>query len=234
MSETNIFLKARWHDLLLITYDIDPELLNEHLPPGLEPDRREGRAFISLVAFDFLNTRVKGLKFPFHVNFPEINLRIYVKNNDRRGVVFIKEFVPRSVIQLIANMFYNEHYKSITMSSEVIKNGKVILNHKIKLGGNFFQISAEADNAPYLPEENSVENFFKEHEWGFGVNRDGKTLMYRVEHPVWKVYPLIKYSTDFDFGVIYGKKWEVLNGKQPYNVTFARGSEVKVFEGKEL
>ncbi len=58
--------------------------------------------------------------------------------------------------------------------------------------------------------------------------------MYRVEHPVWKVYPLIKYSTDFDFGVIYGKKWEVLNGKQPYNVTFARGSEVKVFEGKEL
>lgn len=97
MSETNIFLKARWHDLLLITYDIDPELLNEHLPPGLEPDTREGRAFISLVAFDFLNTRVKGLKFPFHVNFPEINLRIYVKNNDRRGVVFIKEFVPRSV-----------------------------------------------------------------------------------------------------------------------------------------
>ena len=59
MKETKVFLTARWHDLILITYDIDPEVLLPFLPDGLEPDVVNERAYISLVAFDFLDTKVK-------------------------------------------------------------------------------------------------------------------------------------------------------------------------------
>lgn len=56
------FLSAQWKRLLLLTYDIDPQLLSDHLPPGLTLDTIDGRAFVSLVAFDFLDTRVVGIR----------------------------------------------------------------------------------------------------------------------------------------------------------------------------
>ncbi len=231
MKETKVFLTARWHDLILITYDIDPEVLLPFLPDGLEPDVVNERAYISLVAFDFLDTKVKGINIPFHSNFPEINLRFYVKDAKRRGVVFLREFVPKRFIPMVANTLYNENYKAITMSSEVIKNGTVTLHHKIKKIGRYFEINAEALNEPYLPAEDSKEHFFKEHEWGFGKSKEGETIIYRVQHPQWKVYPLKSYDHNFDFAFIYGKEWDFLNDRKPYNVTFARGSSVKVYEG---
>ncbi len=234
MKEPKVFLTARWQDLILITYDVNPELLLEHIPAGLEPDTISGRAFVSLVAFDFLETKVKGIQIPFHVNFPEINLRLYVKNKEKRGVVFLREFVPKAIIPFIANNIYNENYKAIKMTSSVKKNGAIFINHTIELNGKIYEINLQADNKPYLPAIDSIEHFFKEHEWGFGTTKKGKPLIYKVEHPFWNIYPVIKFQHNFDFGSVYGKKWESLNNQSPYNITYAQGSEIKVFQGETL
>jgi uncharacterized protein YqjF (DUF2071 family) len=232
MKEPGIFLTAKWRDLVLITYDVDPRVLAPFIPQGLEPDTIDGRGFVSVVAFDFLDTRVKGMKIPFHVNFPEINLRIYVKNSEKRGVVFVREFVPKAVIPVIANLFYNENYKCVPMASEVTTGDVIRLKHTIQIKQKEYNISLEAENKPYFPAKDSIQHFFKEHEWGFGTSREGSLLVYRVEHPVWEVYPLIKCSNDFDFGEIYGSEWKFLNDMRPYNITFAKGSEIKVFSGE--
>lgn len=231
MKTDKLFLSARWENLILITYDVDPGVLELHLPHGLELDTANGRAFVSLAAFNFVETRVKGFKIPFHVNFPEINLRFYVKNKMKRGVIFISEFVPKRAISLIANKFYNEKYRTAKMKSSIFTNGKILLEHKILLNKKEYFIAIEADNRPFLPEINSIEHFFKEHQWGFGTSRTGNTLIYKVEHPFWEVFPVIKFDQNFDFGAIYGNQWEFLNDRQPYNIIFAKGSAVKVFEG---
>ncbi len=224
-----IFLSAKWENLALITYGIPPEILLQYMPKGLEPDTISGKAFISLVAFDFFETKVKSVKIPFHVNFPEINLRFYVRHKEKRGVVFIRELVPKFFIAHIANILYNENYKSIKMSSSVEKNEKIIVEHKIRAEGRKFMMSIEGENKPYMPSKDSLEHFFKEHEWGFGISKKGRTLVYRVEHPFWQVYPVKKYSLDLDFGKVYGKNWEFLNSEKPFNITLAAGSEIKVF-----
>ncbi|MBZ0202837.1 MAG: DUF2071 domain-containing protein [Ignavibacteria bacterium] len=234
MTGEKVFLSARWENLVLVTYSVKPEALEAHMPKGLTADTIDGNAFVSLVAFDFLETRIKGIKVPYHVNFPEINLRFYVKNKEKRGVVFIREFVPRAAIPLVANLIYNEKYKAIKMTSSIAKKGTIFLNHAINYNKKNYSIDLEAENNPQLPAINSTEHFFKEHEWGFGTSRDGKPLVYRVEHPFWDIYPIIKFKHDFDFGAIYGAKWDFLNLLDPYNITFAKGSEVKVFSGKEL
>lgn len=226
-----LFLSARWENLLLVTYKVSPEMIAEYIPRGLEPDTINGNAFVSLVAFDFLDTKVKGMKIPFHVNFPEINLRAYVKNKDKRGVIFIREFVPRFFISFIANTLYNEKYRSAPMKSSIITNGNISVEHVLKLGGKEYSITAQAENNPYMPGEASTEHFFKEHEWGFGTNRAGQPLMYRVEHPFWDVYPITNFEHNFDFAAVYGKKWESLNNQEPYNITFAKGSAIKVYSG---
>src|SRR5205085_8441030 len=155
MAAEKVFLTARWENLIIITYKIDPALLIPHIPSGLEPDTIDGSAFVSLAAFNFADTKVKGIKVPFNVNFPEINLRFYVKNKDKRGVVFIREFVPKIFIPLVANTFYNENYRCIPMKSKMTANGTINLNHSIRYDKKEFHINLEAGNKSYTPPENS-------------------------------------------------------------------------------
>lgn len=228
-GKQKLFLSARWENLVLFTYSVNPEVLHPYLPQGLEPDTINNQAFVSLVAFDFLDTKVKGLKIPFHVNFPEINLRFYVKNGESRGVVFIRELVPRFFIARTANILYNENYKSVKMKSSVEKNEKIVVNHDIFFRGNNYKINVAGENKPYLPSNDSLEHFFKEHEWGFGKSKNSNTLIYHVEHPFWQIYPVKKYFLDFDFSRIYGKEWEFLNSEKPFIIALAEGSTVKVY-----
>ncbi|MFK7947010.1 MAG: YqjF family protein [Saprospiraceae bacterium] len=230
------FLTAEWQRLILLTYDVEPFLLEEYLPKGLELDLYKGRAFVSFVAFDFLDTRVKGFKIPFHVDFPEANLRFYVRQqmNDgqvRRGVVFIKEFVPKPCIATVANRFYNEPYSTIQMkSSYEIEEDKLTINHWLKKGRIEHDLKFVVENKPYFPSEDSTEHFFKEHEWGFGQSKAGKLTVYKVEHPVWRIYPLkTRFEMDIHFDKLYGENWAILNGKLPYNIMVAEGSPIKVF-----
>ena len=102
LPKRRAFLSARWERLCLVTYDVDPARLAPLLHPELELDTRDGRAFVSLVAFDFLDTRVLGIPWPGYRSFPEVNLRFYVRHGDRRGVVFIREYVPKRLIAWIA------------------------------------------------------------------------------------------------------------------------------------
>lgn len=225
-----VFLTARWENLILISYRVKPEQLASYMPPGLIPDTIDGSAFVSLVPFEFNDIRVKGFRIPFHVNFPEINLRFYVKNSQDRGVVFIREFVPNFLTPIVANSIYNENYQRVKMSGSLYESGSEIqVRHKILLDGKEFNLKLKAENKPFKPGADSTEHFFKEHKWGFGKTRRGGLLTYRVDHPVWEIYPVTDYSHNFDFGFIYGNNWEFLNNEKPFNVMFAAGSEVKVF-----
>ncbi len=102
VKQPGVFLTAEWNNLLMLNYAVDPGLLEPLLPVGTELDLFEGRTFVSLVGFQFNRTRVHGIAIPFHRNFEEVNLRFYVKGSDRRGVVFIREFVPKLAVAAIA------------------------------------------------------------------------------------------------------------------------------------
>ncbi|MEY3965099.1 MAG: hypothetical protein RL263_268, partial [Bacteroidota bacterium] len=80
------FLTARWENLIMANYAVDPEILKPYLPNGVELDFFEGKTYVSLVGFMFKNTRIFGVPVPFLGTFEEVNLRFYVKRQDRRGV----------------------------------------------------------------------------------------------------------------------------------------------------
>jgi len=235
------FLTAEWKNLILLTYAVNPAVLEPYLPKGLELDLYKGKAFVSFVAFEFLNTKVKGIPIPFHINFPEVNLRFYVRHKDkegeeRRGVVFIKELVPKFMIALVANKVYNEPYQAVPMKgTSALEDSKLVMRYEMKIGSEKFSWKFIAKNEPYFPAEDSTEQFFKEHEWGFGTNHKGQLMHYQVEHPVWKIYPLEeRFELKVDFGSIYGEQWSFLNLQIPYNIMVAEGSPIKVFPGSVL
>lgn len=224
------FLTARWKNLFNATYAVPPELLMARVPPGLDLEIREGKAFASLVAFDFLDTRVLGIGWPGYRHFAELNLRFYVRHRDIRGVVFLREFVPRRLIAWIARWIYNEPYLAAPVQSfRQEDDQKLSLCYSLKYGGRQHRIAVTASRSPSTPGEDTIEHFFKEHHWGFGQSRDGKTLRYEVRHPIWPILPIQNYSLDFDFGAVYGPEWRFLSDQQPISTLLAVGSEVSVW-----
>lgn len=239
------FLTARWEKLLLLTYSVPEEKINPWLPPGIIPDLWNGQPHVSLVAFQFLRTRLKGIPVPFHRNFAEINLRIYVRETEtapdqeepRRGVVFVRELVPRFMLAWVARTIYNEPYESCPLYYKAGQSGAT--EGHIEYGGRYkgkkFTIEATYDpTGAEMPLEKSPEHFFKEHEWGFGRARDGRTQVYRVEHPWWRAYPLKDFQLNFDFAHVYGEHWSFLNDRWPDHAMLAEGSPVAVYPAKKF
>ncbi len=120
------FLKAEWRKLAIANYIIDKDYLTEFVPIGTELDLWNGKCFVSLVGFMFKNTKLLGIKIPFHVDFEEVNLRFYVKRLEngewKRGVVFIKEIVSKRALTFVANTVYNENYETMPMSHNWSEN----------------------------------------------------------------------------------------------------------------
>lgn len=225
------FLSATWSNLINLTYRVDPELLLPHTPKGITLDVQDGKAFASLVAFDFLDTRVLGVPWPGYRDFPELNLRFYIKDaNGERGVVFIREFVPKRLIAKAAHAIYNEPYLAAPMRSHVKDDGQLItFELGITYGGREHVVRATGSHPAYTEPEDSVAHYFKEHKWGFGTDHGGRTLRYEVEHPVWQTYQLQSWSLDVDFGLLYGPQWAHLKDEAPMAAIFAVGSPIKVY-----
>jgi uncharacterized protein YqjF (DUF2071 family) len=227
------FLTARWEKLVMANYEIDPSLLEKYLPFGTELDLLEGKCIVSLIGFMFLNTKLKGIKIPFHSNFEEVNLRFYVKHLDgnewKRGVVFIKEIVPKPAITLIANTLYQEHYHTMRMNHHwEITDTSLQIEYAFFYKNQWHSFRITSDTNAYDFSPNSEEAFITEHYWGYTRISKTKTSEYEVVHPTWKVYPTREYSIHVDFQKVYGADFACLNTAVPRSVFLAEGSDVAV------
>ena len=241
--KTKEFLTAEWRNLAMINYEIDPAILQPMVPRGTELDTWQGKTFISEVGFLFLNTRVAGVAIPFHRNFEEINLRFYVRRKAedgwRRGVVFVKEIVPRLAIAAVARVVYNENYVARRMwhgtdlsETSFTKTGVVEYGWMEKTGRNFLRVRATGKAEPLVA--GSEEEFITEHYWGYAAQRDGGTVEYQVEHPSWNVWQVRQAEFDCDVELVYGEQFaEALRGK-PSSAFVADGSPIIVRKGVRL
>ena len=239
------FLTAEWRDLIMVNYEVDPALLASRVPRGTVLDFHDGRCFVSLVGFMFLNTRVLGVPIPDHINFEEVNLRFYV-NRDmgtelRRGVCFIKELVPKPAIAFVARRLFGEPYEAA-----VIRNyndaGKVSYRFgKVPKpqASKFKNLASEAIKVTRgerrgVPAHGSHEEFIIEHYWGYTKRSETRTDEYKVEHPKWELYATRHPKIKVNFGRWYGKEFAFLKDQKPYSVLLAKGSEIGVFFGKRM
>ncbi|MBU6413249.1 MAG: DUF2071 domain-containing protein [Planctomycetes bacterium] len=225
------FLQAHWSHLCILSYAVDPEVLKPDVPKGLQLDTRDGKAFISLVAFDFDDTLVKGIGVPGCRAFPEINLRFYVRRGTDRGVCFISELVPNRIVAWVAKQVYNEPYRRFPMTSHIkrLSDGMEVI-HDINVDGHKYRIEVAATNEPpLLPESSSDAHWFKEQQFGFGRDKNGQTVMYEVKHPTWLTYHVTWHQLHFNFARVYGERWGFLSKIKPCSVVLAEGSNVEVY-----
>lgn len=232
------FLKAEWRKLIMTNYQVNPDVLKPYVPNGTELDFYNNKCYVSVIGFMFKNTKLLGVKIPFHINFEEVNLRFYVKRRVdgeyKRGVVFIKEIVPKPAITFIANTVYNENYETLPMkhSWKTIED-KVQVTYQWKKNNKWNSIVVEAENKLNEIKEKSDIEFISEHYWGYAKNKN-TTTEYEVKHPKWSFYKVLNYNINVDFLSTYGKSFEVLQNKKPLSVFLIEGSCISVESKTEL
>ena len=118
-------------------------------------------------------------------NFEEVNLRFYVrhKTNDawRRGVVFVKELVPRWAIAWVARAVYNENYVAVPMDHCIEHHdpansspSRVEYSWRHARCDHLIELTVLGSDMAVT--EGSEEEFITEHYWGYCRQRDGGTV----------------------------------------------------------
>lgn len=238
--QQSIFLTAEWRRLVMANYELDPAILQPFIPYGTELDTWQGRHYVSLVGFLFLDTRLKGVAIPFHRNFEEINLRFYVRYKDpvmgwKRGTVFIKEIVPKAAITLVANTIYREHYQTMpTRHRWEDKDNELLVAYGWKYRGEWqhLQVTADPQSQPLDPDSEAA--FITEHYWGYVQLKGPKITEYEVEHPSWRIHQVRDHDIHCDGAALYGAAFGEVLSAEPLSVFLAEGSEITVRSGRKI
>jgi uncharacterized protein len=229
------FLTAEWRDLIMANYEVDPALLASRVPAGTRLDLHDDKCFVSLVGFIFLNTRVLDFLVPFHVNFEEVNLRFYVQRETedelRRGVVFVKEIVPRYAIAKVARTLYGEPYECWEMSHD--RTGDRV-EYAWNKGNCNNRVTVRRGENLGVPAEGSHGEFIIEHYWGYTKRDENRTDEYKVEHPKWELFDAEDTTINVDFACTYGPEFDFLSHQDPDSILLAKGSEIAVYKGMTI
>ena len=231
----SVFLTADWRHLALVNYECDSDLLAPYVPEGTEIDLWEDRCYVSVVGLRFLKTKLLGVPIPFHRDFPEVNLRFYVRREVegqiRRGVVFIKEIVPRHAVTWVARGIYNENYVTLAMREEIIVDS---YRYEWRFKETWNRLAVKTRGEWSVPDLDSEASFVAEHYWGYATQRDGSTLEYEVEHPRWRIVKADEVEYECDVPSLYGEEFVEVLSREPVSAFMAAGSEVVVRRGVRL
>lgn len=215
----------------MLNYAVDPALLEPLVPAGTEMDSFEGTTYLSLVGFEFNCTRVLGLAVPLHQSFEEVNLRFYVKRGSRRGVVFIRELVPKYAVAAVARLLFKENYSCVPMSHRIESR---TVEYTWKFGSDRCLMKIETDGELFVPPEGSLSQFITEHYWGYTTHKGGGSLEYEVQHPPWRVWNAKQAGFLGNAAGLYGAEIAQILTREPDSAFLAEGSPVAVFKSRRI
>lgn len=232
---TSIFLKGEWRNLIMINYQIDPEVLGAYLPPHTELDTFNGKHYVSLVGFLFKDSKVKGVIVPYQRTFEEINLRFYVRHLSadgiwKHGVVHIKEITTKKLKALVANKIFGENFEACD-TRHLWSNpteDKVSVEYMWKRTTDWDWIAITATGVSYFPKQKTEEQFITERDRVYNKGKKNITTEYNVEHTSWRIHKVHYSDINCNFEKNFGKDFACLNKTKPSSVFLADGSPITV------
>jgi len=216
----------------MLNFAVDPGLLSSYVPFEVELDFHKGETYLSLVGFLFYHTLVPGLPIPRHRNFEKVDLRFYVRKKSaerwRRGIVSLRELVPRSAIEVTAKIFPGEPYQALSMRSQVTDDEAGVSSaYEWRWGKKWEGLCIRSLGRSQSVPAGSHEDFITGRDWSY-TKREGLTTEYQIKHPRWRIWPADHFDFNADAAMLCGDQFvEPLNAK-PVSAFIADGSFVEV------
>jgi uncharacterized protein YqjF (DUF2071 family) len=232
MSEASRpFLTAQWRNLFMLTYAVDPKAIIDRVPAGTTLDPWRGQALVSVIGFQFLETKVLGAPVPFHQDFEEVNLRFYVRRSGdgetRPGVVFVREMVPRPFVGGMARLLYREPYQVVPMRSKVNPGPPPDVDYQWNATGTWCSLAASGEGSANELVPGSLEEFVAMRHWGYNGEPGKETLEYRVDHARWRIWHVETTRVAYQAAPLCGHELAPFL-KDPISAFIADGSAITV------
>lgn len=178
----------RWSNILFAHWPVLAADLRPRVPAPLELDTLEGEAWVGITPFCIRNLRLRGLPpLPLVSTFPEVDVRTYVRLDEKPGVFYFSLDAPNALVAAAAKMFYHMPY----VTAEVEANTE---------GDHFhFRSRRERPDAPpvefegtYWPdsevfraEAGTREEWLIERWALYTVDREGEIDRVEIHRPPW-------------------------------------------------
>lgn len=192
----------QWTNLLYLHWSYDPSVVAPLLPPGVEIDEFEGRAWVGLIPF-----RMEGLGLPHLAplplvgSFPEVNVRTYVRCGDRRGVWFFSLDIDRYLPAVVARATYHLPYCTGDVTHR--RDGDTLTTRVVRTwpkpvaSGSITAIVGD----PLDPDDDDPLDRFLTARWGLiSSTRRGGLRYAPVSHSAWPLHRA--WATQVDAGLV--------------------------------
>lgn len=231
------FLTAQWHHIVMLNFEVAPEILRPYVPQGLEFDLWKGKAFVSLVGLNFVTKKVFGMRLPRLPLFEQVNLRFYARSpggkEDQRGVVFIKEIVPLYRVSTIARLLFKQNYITCPMSHRVepfsrTKEKGELVEYSWRHNKKWQKMTVHGQGGYELPVKGSREDFVMERYRGY-AQKGPNVMDFQVEHPPWRIQPAKDATLQCEVGKVFGAEFEPFIQKKPAFSFLADGGAANLY-----
>ncbi|MFX3635661.1 MAG: YqjF family protein [Candidatus Pristimantibacillus sp.] len=191
-------MKQSWRDLLFVHYPVKHETLRPHIPMELEIDTYDDYAWISIVPFLMSGIRFRGTPaIPVISQFPELNVRTYVKSGDKPGVYFFSLDAMSALAVFFGNTFFHLPYVYSKMSMDRQADQRFVYE-SIRSGGiHKFKGSYRPVSKVYQAIEGSLDYWLVER---YCLYSKGNNQLYlsEINHEPWQLqnveYEIIENS----------------------------------------
>ena len=186
MPKNQYLLLQNWENLIFMHWAVNKNILNQYIPKGLKLDLYNGQAYVGVIPFMMKNVRPRwGFSIPFISDFPEFNLRTYVRSGKVKGVFFLTLDAQSIITRMFASNFYYLPYK---YSRGFIKREDNIYYWKSKrlIGDYNLEGSCEGLGEYFYASRGSLEEFFFERYYLF-VLANKKIRKGYIHHDPWKI-----------------------------------------------
>jgi uncharacterized protein len=219
-------LYMRWSDLVFLHWRVPTELLKPLIPGALELDTFGGEAWVALTAFEMCDVAVRGAPpVPTATNFPELNVRTYVKHDGRPGVWFFSLDAGSWVAVMGARTITNLPYYHARMSCERVSETDVTFDSERTHPGApraEFRAWYRPTGDVYESAPESFDFWCTERYCLFSVAPDRQLLRLDIEHKRWPLQPAVTDVVKNTMAVAAGFTLP----KEPPVVHFAKSLDV--------
>jgi uncharacterized protein YqjF (DUF2071 family) len=223
-----------WRDLLFASWSMPIEEVRSVVPPQLEVDSQDGRAWISLVPM-----RVQGAHFrdvepiPGLDHFCEINLRTYVKLGDERGVYFITIDCSDSIADWLGQKLFGVPFYRANIALVEQDGGFYIASRRTQsdMPAANFVASFQPTGDPFPTSADPMAQFLLERYFLALSDKDGSVHRVNIQHPAWSIRraePTISVNTICSAGRL------TLSGRPPDHVVYSLGTDTLIYPPVEI